>query len=217
VKQAEAGGRQGQPPESGGTRPPRRREGPTGSPPPSRPFFPGKTGGGQRTIGAGRLIDHRRSRASCGASRTTVANRATSGLKRSPPRGTDRHRGDQDKRLGIVRGKEGTTDVPMAEGREANRIGRVGTGGVGRDVARQRRDEGNTATGRAVAVGQTRGVVGPRGHRFPHLTVGTKGLRRLGQVVASQPIATTRLGSAAPKEHNGKRSQDTHDGDHEGS
>ena len=153
----------------------------------------------------------------CGASRTTVANRATSGLERSPPRRTDRHRSNQDKRLGIVRGREGTTDVPMAEGSQGNRLGRVGTGGVGRDVARQHRHEGNTAAGRAVAPGQTRGLVRPRGNRPLRFTVGTKGLRSLGRPVASQPIAATRLGSAASQEHNGKRPQDTHDGDHEAS
>ena len=146
-----------------------------------------------------------------------MANRATSGLERSPPRRTDRHRSDQDKRVGIVRGREGTTDVPMAEGRQGNRLGRVGTGGVGRDVARQHRHEGNAAAGRAVALGQTRGLFRPRGTRPLRFTVGTKGLRSLGRPMASQPIAATRLGSAASQEHNGNRSQDTHGGDHEGS
>ncbi len=147
-----------------------------------------------------------------------MANRATSGLERSPPRRTDRHRSDHGQRLGIVRGSERTTDVPTAEGRQGNGLGRVGTGGVGRDVARQHRQERNTAAGRAVAVGQPRGLVRPRGNRPQSLTLGTNGLRRLGRaVVASQPIAATRLGSAASQQHHGTRSQDAHDGDHEGS
>lgn len=105
----------------------------------------------------------------------------------------------------------------MAEGRQGNRLGRVGTGSVGRDVARQHRDEGNTAAGRAVALWQTRGIVRPRGNRPLRFTVGTNGLLSLGRPVASQPIAATRLGSAASQEQHGKRSQDTHDRDHEGS
>jgi hypothetical protein len=147
-----------------------------------------------------------------------VADRATSGLERSPPGRTDRHHSDHGHRLAIVCGRERTTDVPLAEGRRGNANGRVGTGGVGRDVARQHRDEGDTAAGRAVALGQTRSAVRPRGNRPPRHTVGTNGLRSLGRpVVSSQPIAATRLGSAASQEQNGKRSQDTHDGDHEGS
>lgn len=146
-----------------------------------------------------------------------MANRATSGLERSPPRRTDRHRSDQDKRFAIVRGRKRATDVPTDERRQGNGLGRVGTGSVGRDVARQHRDVGNTAAGRAVAVGQ-RGIVRPRGNRPQSLTLGTNGLRRLGRaVVASQPIAATRLGSAASQQHHGTRSQDAHDGDHEGS
>ena len=151
-----------------------------------------------------------------GAVRTTVANRATSGLERSPLGRTDRHQSDHGQRLGIVRGRERTTDVPVAEGSEGNAIGRVGTGGVGREVARQHRDEGNTAAGWAVALRQTRGVVRPRGNRPPRLTISTKGSRSLGRpVVASQPIAATRLGSAASQEPHGKRHTDAHDRDHE--
>lgn len=134
-----------------------------------------------------------------------MANRATSGLERSPPRRTDRHRSDQDKRLGIVRGRKGTTDVPTAEGRQGNGIGRVGTGSVGRDVVRQHRHEGNTAAGRAVAVGQTRGLgTDRRGSGFPP---GLDHVRRICRSVTGQPIAAARLGSAASQVEGGERHQ----------
>ena len=134
-----------------------------------------------------------------------MANRATSGLERSPPRRTDRHRSDQDKRLGVVRGREGTTDVPTAEGSQGNGIGRVRTGSVGRDVVRQHRHEGNTAAGRAVAVGQTRGLGTNR--RVSGFPSGIDRVRRICRSVTGQPIAAARLGSAASQVEGGERHQ----------
>ena len=145
-----------------------------------------------------------------------MADRATSDLERGPSGRTDRHRSDPRQRLGIVRGKEGTTAVPAAEGCHGNPIGRVMTGGVGRDVTRQARDERCSAAGRAVALGQSRGIGRPRGNRSPSLAVGHDRVVSIGRlVVSNEPIAATRLGSGASQKQNSNRRQGAHDRAHE--
>ena len=150
-----------------------------------------------------------------GAVRTTVADRATSGLERSPSGRTDRHRSDHGQRLGIVRGEERTTDVPAAKGCHGNPIGRVMTRGIGRNITRQARHERYSAAGRAVALGQSRGIGRPRGYRPPGLAVGHDRVVGNGRpVVSYEPIAATRLGSGASQEPNGKN-HSAHDRAHE--
>ena len=203
-ERALAGGRQ-RPSESGGTFGRTGMEGPTESPPPA-PVPPGKPGG-RRTTGSGRRIDHRRSRSRGGAI-GQAAPPATSGLERSPSGRTDRHRSDHDQRLAVVGGKKGTTDVPAAEGGHGNPIGRVMTGDVGRGIAGQRREERCSAAGRAVALGQTRGVGRPRGYRPPRLAVGhDRFVSNRRPVVSGQPIAATGLDSGASQEPSGQRHQ----------
>ena len=144
-----------------------------------------------------------------------MADRATSGLERSPSGRTDRHRSDHGQRLAIVRGEEGTTDVPAAEGCHGNPIGRVMTGGIGRDVTRQARDERCSAAGRAVALGQSRGIGRPRGYRSHRLAVGHDRVVSIGRpVVSNEPIAATRLGSGASQEPSGNN-ESAHDRAHE--
>ena len=144
-----------------------------------------------------------------------MADRATSGLERSPSGRTDRHRSDHGQRLAIVRGEEGTTDVPAAEGCHGNPIGRVMTGGIGQDVTRQARDERCSAAGRAVALGQSRGIGRPRGYRSHRLAVGHDRVVSIGRpVVSNEPIAATRLGSGASQEPSGNN-QSAHDRAHE--
>ena len=117
--------------------------------------------------------------------------------------------------MAIVRGEEGTTDVPAAEGCHGNPIGRVMTGGIGRNVTRQARVERCSAAGRAVALGQSRGIGWPPGYRPPRLAVGHDRVVSIGRpVVSNEPIAATRLGSGASQEPS-RNNESAHDRAHE--
>lgn len=90
------------------------------------------------------------------------------------------------------------------------------TGGGGRDVAWQRRDERGSAAGRAVALGRTRGIGRLLGYRPSRRAVGHDRFVSVGRpVVSNEPIAATRLDFAPSQQQNGNRQPGAHDRAHE--
>jgi len=78
-------------------------------------------------------------------------------------------------------------------------------GGVSREVTGERRHEGDSPTGWAITVGETRGFGIDRGvSGFPP---GLDRVRSIGRSVTGQPIAAARLGSAASQVEGGERHQ----------